>query len=259
MYIDLPSEEMNYFIFTPTQSGLYRFSLSNTNAELSYWGGNEFFITDQTVSTDMMNNSFTLNVKEGNLGICCILGAAGDNGGIITIERIGDATLDITDIPYDIYEPEKEPTKFVSNETGKLTYVNIEGLSSDYKLFYNSNDGYYHLESENGPIAYVSLGEMTPYISYKVLIDTTGVKTILYNENGEFVAKEDYTSCMYNYINCIDDTTGIIPLDKDLIYILSNHIDYMGWCDPSNSVYLFTDLSNVNNEIAWMFLICYFK
>lgn len=259
VYVDLPSDEMNYFIFTPEASGLYRITLSNTYAQLSYWGGNEFYIANITETTDMNNNSFTLNVKEGNLGICCILGAVGDLGAILTVERTGDALLDISDIDYIIYTPSETPTKITINGSPKLTFVDITGATNDYKLYYNETDGYYHIGSENGPVAYVSFGESTPYISYKKLLETTGVKSFIYDKNGNLVKKEDYTNCIIDYVSCADETTGIYQLDQDLIYILSNHIDYMGWCDSSDAAYLFSSIDNVNDEISWMFLICYIQ
>ena len=62
-----------------------------------------------------------------------------------------------------------------------------------------------------------------------------------------------------DYVACADEATGVYPLDQDLMYILTNHIDYMGWCDSADSAYLFNSVNNVNDEISWMFLICYIQ
>lgn len=259
VYVDLPSDEMNYFVFNPQQSGLYQVTLSNTGAVLSYWGANDNFITDQSSSVDINNNSFLFNVKDGNVGINRIIGAVGDTGALISIKRVGDAQTDIGDLVYDIYQPTKEPSKTTINAGKVFTYIDITGTTANNKLVYNNQDGYYHIGSENGPIAYVSLGDKTPYISYSALISNTGVKVILYDSNGNIEKKEDYTECLMKYVSCMDDTYGVYALDNDLMYILKNHINYIGWTDYLSQSYLFENVEDVNSEISWMFLICYIK
>ena len=80
-----------------------------------------------------------------------------------------------------------------------------------------------------------------------------------YDEDGNFVKKEDYTECMNEYITCIDEKLGIYPLTDDLIYIIQNRGEFEGWWDKDAPNFLLTTVNNINPDIAWMFLLCYVK
>lgn len=258
VFVEL-SDEMTYFVFEPVASGIYNISLTNTDASFHYMGASLHFIFDMTSSTDMSNNSFTLTVKENNLGAIYIIAAQGDKGGVIAINRIGAAPTDITDIDYIIYEPAKNPPKYTLPSGANLAYVDITGKTDDYKLVFNDNDGYYHIGTADGPVALVSLGENTPYISYAKMIETSPARAFFYDKDGNFVKKEDYTDCLMKYVESMDPTKEVYPLDADLMYIITNHMNQTGWCNPDEPMFLFVEKENVNLEIAWMFLICYIK
>ena len=68
--------------------------------------------------------------------------------------------------------------------------------------------------------------------------------------------------CLREYIEHIDEATGLYPLTEDLKYILQQRGDYAGWWNPGSGIYLFVDenrvpLDGVNHEIAWLFMCCY--
>lgn len=129
---------------------------------------------------------------------------------------------------------------------------------------YSEADGYYHLNSADGPVLYMNLGEDAPYISMYRMLGYTGfggtsLNRSFYDENGEFVKKEDYTECMCSYVECIDEATGLYPLTEDLIYMVQNGGEYKGWWDEENPSYMFADLEGFNPAIGWMFACCYFE
>ena len=67
---------------------------------------------------------------------------------------------------------------------------------------------------------------------------------------------------MQQYTKCADPNTGVYPVNEELMYILQKGIAHNGWTDSSNPNYLFKDdegnaLTNVNPDLAWMFLFCY--
>ena len=260
----MQSNVVHYFLFTPTASGVYRFTTSNPEAVISYWGGTTAFIQDQTDSTDYADNAFTRNVKESNLGGVTILGVTGASECVIEITRIGDAVLDETDIEPEIYEAKTPPTPYTLtlSEGQSLTYVDITGATSDYNLVLGA-DGYYHLNSADGPIMYVNLGPSAPYVSfYKMLgyegFGGTSFAKTFRDENGVFLRKEEYTACMCQYVECVDDKGyGVYPMTEDLYYMLRNGGEYKGWWDSTNPSYLFGELEGLNPEIAWMFCCCY--
>lgn len=258
-YVEMQSNIVNYYLFEPAVSGVYKFTTSDPSAVISYWGSNTNYMQDLTNNTDYKNNVFTLNVKEGAIGGCFILGVTGADSCIIEITRIGDAVLDETDYPWEIYVPKKAPSKYkLTMPSGKnLVNVDITKKTSDYKLVYNSTDGYYHFNNANGPVVLVNLGVDAPYFPTKTALETGPIRAYFYDDKGNFVKKEEYTDCMNSYVSCIDETYGVYPLTDDLIYVLQSRGNYAGWWDPKGMDYLFGDLSGINSEIAWMFLLCY--
>ncbi|MBQ7801939.1 MAG: Ig-like domain-containing protein [Oscillospiraceae bacterium] len=255
---------VNYFLFTPTEAGTYRFTTSSPSAVISYWGGTTSFILDQTASTDYADNAFTRNVKESNLGTVCIIGVTGASECVIEVIRTGDAVLDESDIPAEVYQAQTPPTAFklTLSEGQSLTYVNIAGATADFTPVLGA-DGYYHLNSADGPILYVDLGPNAPYVSFYKMLGYEGHggtsfgKTFR-DETGAFVKKEDYTECMCRYVESIDaEGYGVYPMTEDLYYMLINGGESKGWWDSANGNYLFSGVEGLNTEIAWMFCCCY--
>lgn len=268
-YAALQADVTNYFLFAPTESGVYRFTTSDPAAVISYWGGSTVgLIIDQTGGLDdYANNAFTLNVKPSNIGATYILGVTGASECVLEITRIGDAVLGEADIVPDVWTGEDTPTAAykVTDASGKtLTYLDLTAQTDAYKLVYNPIDGYYHLNTLNGPVLYVNLGPDARYLSmYNMLgfsgYGGTGLTQTFYDENGNAVRREDYTACMEQYVTCMDATYGVYPLNDDLIYMIQQGGQYKGWWDSTNGNYLFTELEGLNPELGWMFAVCYFE
>lgn len=267
-YVDGMQENVsNFFMFTPTQSGVYEFTTSDPSAVISYWGSNSSFITDQTDATDYEDNAFTVSVKDENIGhMTCFFAVTGAKDCTILLTRIGDVYISPEEAAeWIIYQPSQQPTQFkLTLSSGqKLSYVNLAGKTSDYNLVKGA-DGYYHLNSATGPIMYVNLGTSAPYISMYSLLGKSGfggasLKRYFYDDDGNFIKKEDYTSCMGDYVDCIDPTYGVYPLNDDLIYMIQNGGEQYGWWDVTNKSgsFMFEDIADLNVEIAWMFACCY--
>ena len=143
---------------------------------------------------------------------------------------------------------------------GTLKYVDL--TAEQATAVYSAADGYYHLNSADGAVLYMNLGENAPYISmYKMLgftgIGGTSLNKSFYDENGEFLKKEDYTACMSSYVECIDEASGLYPLTEDLVYIVQTAGEYYGWWDSSSSNFWLETVQNLNPELGWMFAVCY--
>ena len=270
-YVTMQAEVVNYYIFEPTEPGLYRIGTSDPEAKIGYYGGSTFFIADMTSSTDYTpeNNYYTRNIKQGNIGGVIIIGVTGAQDAIIEIIRMGDPILDETDIVPDVYEGKTTPTKVFKIKAAdgkKLKYVDLKGKTSDYQIVLGS-DGYYHLNSANGPLLYMNLGPSAPYISMYNMLGYTGfggtsLTASFYDANGSVVRREDYTACMCSYVENIDPTYGVYPLTEDLVYMMQNGGGYKGWWNPDSANCIFLDEEKVldptiNLELGWMFAVCY--
>lgn len=267
-YVTLQADLYNYFLFAPTESGTYQFTTSDPNAEISYWGSSTAFISNITSTTDYANNVFTLNIKPTHLGGTQILGITGADECVLIITRIGDAKLDDTDIVAETWEGKTTPTQsFVLRESGKQTFVDLT-KNPDVVL---GTDGRYHLNNANGPVLYVALGNVQNQYRWLPLSDAFAVTNedavlnfiyINRDENGNALSKERYNECMKQYIECRDETYGVYPLTEDLIYMLRNGGEYVGWYNLEDPDCVVPDeelTAGYDPEILWMFNVCYFE
>lgn len=278
-YVTMQADVVNYYLFAPEegQDGLYRFTTSDPNAVISYWGGSTFFISDQTADTDYANNAFTRNIRPSNIGATYVIGITGATECVLEITRIGDAILSDDDLVPVEWEGSSTPSSIytVTGVSGKtMKFVDLTGNA---KAVYNAADGYYHLNSADGPILYLATGYLHDASNQRFgstrwlrLSDAFAVTNedavlnfvqVLTDANGNKV-KERYNNCMVQYINCADSKYGVYPLTEDLIYMLQQGGDYRGWFDSSNGNYIVPEEErnlSYNADILWMFNCCYFE
>ncbi len=257
----------NYFIFQPSQTGVYR--ISSTAGTVSYWGATDAYITDQTTTTDFDGNAYTREYRQDQVGnTICIIGVTGTAEATLLITRMGDVELtDEEKAEWIIFAGTETPaagTKYVPTQTGTLTFVDVTGTTAANTPV-KGDDGLYHLGSKTGPVLYVKLGP-TGYrhVSFYNMMGNEqggGARfSAVFYENGKFVKKEMYNDCLKAYTQAVDaEGLGLYPLNDDLIYMLKNGGAQMGWWDSTNPNYLFSAAQGLNTELAWMFNVCYFE
>lgn len=258
-YAELQSGVVNYFLFEPTQAGYYRFTTADPTDKISYWGGNLFYVTDQTASVADGSNAFLLNIKQESVdnGLSYVIGVTGEGGCILVIERLSDALTDIYDMPWStewmegVAMPDKQITV---SESGTLTYMDI---SQSYTLVLGS-DGYYHVGSEDGPVLYLRLDATAPYISFEDLLNNSGMKVYFFDKEGNFLKKEEYTNYMSACVTYMDSANGLYPVTETLAYILKTYGESVEWYDSSSASYLFGSVT-ADPESTWLFACCYFE
>lgn len=258
-YAELQSGVVNYFLFAPTQAGYYSFTTADPGDVISYWGGSLFYIADQTTSLDYANNTYHLNIKQEAVdnGLTYNIGVTGSDGCILVIQRLGDPQTDFYDLPWStewMEGVELPSSAYQVTETGNLTYLDV---SKSYTLVLGE-DGYYHVGSADGPILYLRLDEYAPFISFEDLLANGGMKVYFFDEEGNFLKKEEYTDYMNACVTYMDDTHGMYPVTETMAYILQTYGSYVEWYDASSSSYLFGSIS-ANPDSAWLFACCYFE
>jgi hypothetical protein len=211
----------------------------------------------------VVDNTFTLSIKASMIGGTYVIGVdAGEaTECILSIVRIGDPQKTIEDEPWIVYEAAVKPQPFRLEGTGAL--IDLDLTADGYTLVLNEQDGFYHLDTADGPLVLVRLGVSNAYLdSFKVILEHTGVNRYFFDEEGTFVKKESYSECLLEYIACMDEEKGVYPLTKDLMYIIQQEGEDSGWWDEKSSLYLFVDaggnrIPGINSEIAWLFMCCY--
>ncbi len=255
---DMQADTANFFIFVPSEAGVYELT-TDGGAKIGFCGGNTMYFNTNPVYYDTCTLEVFEENLENNVFIFALTGAA---EAVTVIRRTGDIVLSPEEqAEWIIYEAKEPAQKFDLPESDmkKLQYID---LTSDATLVKGA-DGYYHLNSADGPIVYMNLGTDCRYMSmYKMLgfeqAGGTGLKAVFY-EGDTFIKKEDYTSCMQSFVIACTDSSGygVYPVNDDLIYMIRNGGNYIGWYEPGGYSYLFEGVEGINNDITWMFAFCY--
>ena len=267
-YVDLTAGKRTYFLFTPTEAGTYKIASTDANAKIGYYGAPHF--VQSLSAAEVVDNAFSVSISAsmigtGNTGTTTLVigvdAEAGTAGTILTIQRTGAPQHTISDEPWTIYQATVQLSKYTLAAGTNL--VDFDLTAASVNLVFNETDGFYHLNSADGPVVLVRLAKDSQYLaSFKTILDTSPVNRYFFDDSGNFVKKESYDACLQSYIDNADEDSGVYPLTKDLEYIIKNRGEYSGWWDPQNDLYLFKDeagvpITGINNEIAWLFMCCY--
>lgn len=268
-YVELIPEQRNYFLFTPTVAGTYEFSVSEPEAQIGYYGA-PHFVQSQSAA-EVVDNTFIQSIKASMIGsdgtgttvIVVGIDAGSLEGATLTIQRTGEPQYDLSDEPWTIYQKTVELEPYTLPAGAQLGEFDLTAATDAYKLVLNEEDGFYHLDSADGPLVLMRLGEKSKYLdSFQTILEHSGVVKYFFDDAGEFVKKESYSECLLEYFQYMDEDSGVYPLTEDLKYIVQQRGEYSGWWDESNSLYLFVDegrnkIPGINSELAWLFMCCY--
>ena len=272
-YVELKKGERSYFLFTPTEAGTYEFSVScDADTVIGYYGAPHF--VQEVSSAELKDGKFTVSIQKSMIGTgdtgttVLVLGVDAmedTKGGTICISRIGDPAATIEDLPWDIYQAKAEISKYTVAAGTKIKDFDI--TASGYTVVYNENDGFYHLNTADGPLVVVYLAKdpANGYLPcFKTILDKSGVNKYFFDENGECIKKETYNECLLQYVENADEATGVYPLTEDLKYIIQSRGEYAGWWNKDSINYIFKDsagmpIAGLNTEIAWLFMCGYIE
>lgn len=275
-YAALKSGERNFFVFTPNQSGIYEFTVHNAAAVIGYYGS-PYFVQSQSAGEESGEQSMTVEIKDSMIGsgetgtTQLVIGIDSEDADcIISIKRVGDYVPSPEEMPWTEYASTYKPTKYTLPEG--VTIQEFDLTAEGYTLVFNEVDGYYHLNSADGPVVLVRMNTALTYGGcFGDMLAHINVGVYFYEEDGTFVRKELYNECLLQYLGTLnkgmgtysytggmlDDTYNVYPMTKDLEHIIKTYGEYAGWWDINDGDYLFAELVNVNTEIAWLFMCCY--
>ena len=272
-YVELKSGKRNYFLFTPKTAGTYEFSIADgADAEIGYYGAPHY--VQENNNAEVKDKKFEMSVSASMIGTgdsgtsVYVIGVdAGDKtkNCVIGINRTGDAKKTIEDEPWTVYNKTVELKDYTLPQGAQIKEFDLTASTDTYKFVFNKNDGFYHLNSETGPLVLVRLAEDCDYIAcFKTMLDRSGVVKYFFDKNEKFIKKESYSECLLEYIECVDENEGVYPLTEDLKYIIQQRGDYAGWWNSESNTYIFKDINGdiipgINSEIAWLLMCCYIE
>ena len=267
-YVTFQSGMRNYYLFAPTTEGTYEISVIGDVESIGYYGA-PHFVQSQNVG-DMVDNVITISINSSMIGTgdtgttVLVLGidpGAAENA-VLVINRVGAHQWSYEDEPWMIYQT---TAKLAPYSLPAGAQIQEFDLTDTYELVFNAADGFYHLGTENGPLVLVRLAEPSKYLdSFKAILDKTAIRRYFFDANGDFLRKEEYSHCVLEYLQYVDEEAGVYPLTEDLKYIIQQHGDYAGWYDYDGGQFLFRDgngnpMKEIREESAWLFVCCYIE
>ena len=177
------------------------------------------------------------------------LEGSGD-GCMLTVTRTGDIPKSPYDEPWVIPMPTADDLKPYEGVTeGILTDLDVTNPALTVVQGY---DGYYHLNTADGPVVFIRISSASPYMAdFNKICETARVCAYVYNEDGSFNRRESYNEMILEYVTVANED-GVVPLNDQLAYMVKTAGDYMGWWNFSDGLDIFGD-KIVDPAIAWLF------
>ena len=272
-YVSIENPSMTYFIFTPTRGGIYRVSyISSKSITIGYFGSPHNVLresasqpVDGAIEIEVKNEGVQIGNQGGTTQLVIGVRSYAVKNCVIMIERVGDATVDM---PWTDVQADRDAVK-VDNCLNS-EFVDFDVTNSELKVVYSEADGYYHLNTVDGPIIYVrittalvksSTSDETIYAflpSFVSMCETDRLGKVFYDESGKtIIMKKSYNDMFMGYAN-LCGTMGLYPLNQQLAQAIKDIGDHKGWFDFSTEFHIFGDMaSSVVKENAWLFACCY--
>ena len=254
-FVSFVSGEYTYVVFTPTRPGTYEFSCEEEGATLTYHGA-PINVFEQPLM-DTVDGKVSFAIVAGSVGstpdttaqYVFRLDGTG-NGCTFVATRTGDVPKTPYDEPWTVLTAPADALKPYEGITdGKLTDLDVTNPALTVVL---GDDGYYHLDTQDGPVVFIRISSANPYMAdFKTITDTTRICAYLYHENGTFDRRESYNEVILEYLTVANED-GVVPLNEQLAYVVKTAGDYMGWWNFSDDLDIFDD-KLVDPAVAWLF------
>ena len=269
-------EGRNYFVFVPTARGRYQIKiLDNPELSVGYYGA-PYFVQNQDLATKTEGDAvfrtdegLFFNIRSFNVGedyastsrYVLRIDCNESTDVIITVKCIGDIPPSVEELPWDDFTLQNAPDKYNTDDEAKLGYElkDLDITDENLTVVYNSRDGFYHLNTINGPLVLLKLTIDSNYLdSFLKITEATSFSGYVYDSDGNLVAKRNYHGMMLQYIEAASDTFGVYPLTEGLKNALVDIGNAWGWYQSGGVNNIFGDLSGeVVSENAHLFACCY--
>ena len=255
-YIPFNSSDYTYVVFTPTRPGVYEFGYESESDVLLTYHGAPINVFENPL-LDTVDGKVSFSITAGSVGSTpdttaqYVFRLEGTGSGcMFTVTRTGDVPKSPYDEPWTVLTAPSGALKPYEGITGgRLTDLDVTNPALTVVV---GEDGYYHLNSADGPVVFIRLSSANPYMAdFKTICDTTRICAYLYNEDGSFDRRESYNEMILEYLTVANED-GVVPLNEQLAYMVKTAGDYMGWWNFSNDLDIFGD-KIVDPAIAWLF------
>lgn len=223
------------YVFEPTETGVYTFT-APAGAILGYWGAGSWFLSDPNSTTNTYEWTCT------GVGQSAYIGVSGVEGTFtLNVEKTGDYT--VVEIPIVLYENKAPLSPFTLPEGAVLgSYIDVTTETKITVVL--GEDGYYHLNSADGPIVLVDMDYQDIILSAALQSDRPVMYAYVTDEEGNQI-KYDIGTAIKEY-EAVMDENGYYPLTEDLILFYDTYAVGAG-------TYTFYVTSDYNEENVWLY------
>lgn len=259
--IGMEYADVTIVTFAPSVEGIYTVTVNGQAVIGNYGGGSWYIYPSESVNhgtslewicadapevetdTILDENWQEIEIERINDGQGLMIGIKPDSEDVesveITIEKTGEYVEE--EIELEIYVNQAELNQFELGDLVVGDYVDVYGEDHTAVL---GEDGYYHLDSADGPILLVDMDYLA--VLTDALSDGRGIMyAYVVDENGEITAKYDIADAVKAY-EAVCDENGYYPLTEDLMFFYQVYAVGNGVPD-----YVLEEGFNV--QCSWMF------
>ncbi|MBR7181981.1 MAG: hypothetical protein IKD28_04275 [Clostridia bacterium] len=274
--VALTPNDYTFFVFTPSAPAIYTVTYESGAALRVGYHGSTFFVQGIDLSPDSSDingfeNGLSVNVYSSNLGSTYVFSvySSSEKSCVLNIENAGDPGTRLSDQPWTPYLENNAKVTEQLNFPASGTYTAIDLSDLTLKAVYNENDGYYHLNSADGPVIFIDLTNDTDFVE-GMTIQVIGVNQrigrYIYDINGDVVEKRSYNELFAQYgIGVTEDTmtkdTVRVPLTKKLAEAIQVLGEKQSWWAAGSDANIFTPVlgNSYNQEFAWLLFCGYYQ
>ena len=272
--VKLKPNDYTFFIFAPRSAAIYTLTYEcESELKISYHGGT-FFVqgTDVSASSsefEKLENGLAASVYASNIGGEMVFAIRSTNATecIFNIKNAGDPGTRIVDKPWTPYLEDEEKIKEQLSLKPEGNYTEIDVTDMTLSAVFNEGDGYYHLNSVDGPVIFIDLTSDTDFISsIQTICSNQRMGTYVYDVNGDVVEKRSYNELFMQYgmPGSLEERVEEpirVPLTKKLAEAILTFGDKNSWWQEGSDANIFTSIllgAPYNQDIAWLLYCGYY-
>lgn len=272
--LTLTPNDYTFFIFRPTAAAIYTLTYEcESNLTISYHGSSFFVqgsdITEGASSISKYENGLSVSVYSSNIGgdLVFAIKSDGATSCVINIANAGDPGTRLEDEPWTPYLEDKAMVEKQLSASKAGTYTTINLTDTTVKAVFNETDGYYHLNTIDGPIIFIDLTTDSQFVSsIQTISANQRIGVYIYDINGNISEKRSYNELFLQYgmpnsMEKVDEPIRI-PLTAKLAEAIKSFGDKNSWWAEGSETNIFDKVllgSPYNREYAWLLYCGYYS
>ena len=272
--INLKPNDYTFIVFRPTVAAIYTLTYECGGELTIGYHGSSFFVQGSDLSGSSSDigkyeNGLFANVYASNIGgdFVFSIRSEGATSCVLNIANAGDPGTRLEDQPWTPYLEETAAVEKHLSTPKEGTYTAIDITNTAIKAVFNEDDGYYHLNTANGPIIFIDLTTDSRFISsIQTICANQRMGSYIYDINGNVSEKRSYNELFIQYgmpdtAEKVDEPVRV-PLTSKLAEAIKSFGDKNSWWAEGSEANIFERVllgATYNREYAWLLYCGYYS